>query len=59
MTRLQLCRLVSNIVCMESMGSSSQVPSDNENRNSPDPATQQYFADLEEQYRDGNIDILL
>ncbi|KAI0693625.1 glycoside hydrolase superfamily [Cerioporus squamosus] len=32
---------------------------DNENRNSPDPSTQQYFADLEKQYRDRGIDILL
>ncbi|TFK90360.1 glycoside hydrolase family 35 protein [Polyporus arcularius HHB13444] len=35
------------------------VQIDNENRNSPDPSTQQYFADLEKQYRDGGIDILL
>ncbi|RPD56740.1 hypothetical protein L226DRAFT_468186 [Lentinus tigrinus ALCF2SS1-7] len=35
------------------------VYADNENRNSPDPSTQQYFADLEKQYRDGGIDILL
>ncbi|KAI0738816.1 glycoside hydrolase superfamily [Daedaleopsis nitida] len=32
---------------------------DNENRNSPDPSTQEYFAALERQYREGGIDILL
>ncbi|TBU22169.1 glycoside hydrolase superfamily [Dichomitus squalens] len=31
------------------------VQIDNENRNSPDPSTQEYFAQLENQYREGGI----
>ena len=32
---------------------------DNENRNSPDPSTQEYFAQLESQYREGGVVIPL